>query len=466
MSLPDSASAFAQLGLSPELVRAVAERGYVEPTAIQRQAIPVILAGKDVMGGAQTGTGKTAAFTLPILERLAPHANTSFSPARHPVRALILAPTRELALQVEESVRGYGKHSPLRSTAVFGGVDIDPQLEALKRGVEVVVATPGRLLDHVQQKSVNLSTVQMLVLDEADRMLDMGFMPDIRRILALLPTARQNLLFSATFPPEVKKLADTILRDPVSIQVDRRNSTAEGVEQSVCAVAEKDKRAVLVRLLRARPNDQVLVFVNTKQGASQLARALERDKFAASAIHSDRSQLERLETLSAFKENRIRILVATDIAARGLDIQELPLVVNYDLPPNPEDYIHRIGRTGRAGAAGAAVTLVSRDEERGLADIERLTKQKLERRDPDQLTASIEAAAVPGEFEEDTPIPSFIPRHFPAAPEVSTTSVLLGNKRDTDNTRTPWQGSEVRNSAAGRGQLAALLGGLKKLPTN
>jgi ATP-dependent RNA helicase RhlE len=369
---------FAELGLSAELLRAVADTGYTEPTPVQAQAIPLILQGRDVLARAQTGTGKTAAFTLPLLQQLAPHANTSFSPARHPVRALILTPTRELAAQVEESVRVYGKHLALRSTVVFGGMDIEPQLEALRRGVEVLVATPGRLLDHVGQKSVNLGTAQILVLDEADRMLDMGFLPDIRRILGLLPGERQNLLFSATFPDEVKKLADGLLKNPETIQIARRDSPAELVQQVVYEVPKAQKRALLESFI-AMHEEQLLVFTNTKQQAGRLARELERDGCVATAIHSDRSQAERLQALADFKTGKVRVLVATDIAARGLDIEELPYVVNYELPFAAEDYIHRIGRTGRAGSTGHAVSLVAPEESRQLADIERLMKRSIER---------------------------------------------------------------------------------------
>ena len=369
---------FADLGLIEELTRAVSERGYTEPTPIQREAIPVILAGRDVMAGAQTGTGKTAGFTLPLLQRLAPHASVSVSPARHPVRALALAPTRELAVQVADSVTAYSKYLKLRSTVVYGGVAIQPQEAAVRAGVEILVATPGRLLDHVQQKTLKLNQVEILVLDEADRMLDMGFMPDIQRILALLPRERQNLLFSATFPKEIQALAGEILRDPVVIQVSPRNAAAETVRQQVMFVAQDEKRATLARLIRAGGWHQTLVFTRTKIETGRLARQLDRDGINAAAIHGDKSQGERIEALEKFKKGEIAVLVATDVAARGLDIQELPRVVNFELPRAPEDYIHRIGRTGRAGNSGEALSLVSDDELKSLAAIENLLKRKLE----------------------------------------------------------------------------------------
>ena len=372
-------TSFDALGLNPTILRAVAERGYVTPTPIQAKAIPAILAGKDIMGGAQTGTGKTAGFTLPMLQRLLAHANSSPSPARHPVRALILTPTRELAIQVEESVREYGKYTGLRGTVVYGGVGMDTQEAALRAGVELLVATPGRLLDHLQQKTLNLNQVEIFVLDEADRMLDMGFIPDIKRIIALLPAKRQNLLFSATFSQEIKKLADQLLNQPELIEVARRNTAAETVTQLAYVCRADDKRALLERLLRDRGEEQALVFMRTKQGAGRLARQLEKDGFDATAIHGDKSQLARLEALDGFKEGKVRVLVATDVAARGLDIEELPLVFNFELPYVPEDYIHRIGRTGRAGASGVAISIVGPDEEKLLAEIERLLKRTLPR---------------------------------------------------------------------------------------
>ena len=369
---------FDELGLLPELLKAVAEAGYSEPTPIQAQAIPVVLEGKDVMGGAQTGTGKTAGFVLPLLQRLARHASTSPSPARHPVRALILTPTRELAMQVHESVQTYGKHVPLRDLVVYGGVDIKPQIEALRKGVEIVVATPGRLLDHVEQKTVSFNFVEVLVLDEADRMLDMGFIPDIKRILALLPKERQSLLFSATFSEEIKKLADSMLRAPVLIEVARRNALTETVTHRIHPVAQDDKRQLLAHLLKRSNVSQVLVFVGTKFGASRLAHYLERQGINATAIHGDKSQQQRTEALEAFKSGAVRVLVATDVAARGLDIDDLPHVINYELPHVPEDYVHRIGRTGRAGKEGDATSLVCAEERGKLAEIEKLIKRQIE----------------------------------------------------------------------------------------
>ncbi len=370
---------FTDLNLLPEILRAVADEGYQDPTPIQAKAIPAILARRDIMGCAQTGTGKTAGFTLPLLQLLAPQANTSISPARHPVRALILVPTRELAAQVHDSVKAYGRHLPLRSTVVYGGIDMAPQLKALHAGVEILVATPGRLLDHVQQKSVNLSRVEILVLDEADRMLDMGFLPDIKRILACLPPQRQNLLFSATFSEEIKRLANQLLRNPLLIEVARRNAPADLVKHQVFEVPALRKRALLAHLIRTRDMKQVLVFVRMKRDANRLARELVRDGIEATAIHSDRTQGEREQALQEFKDGKATVLVATDIAARGIDIEELPYVVNYELPYTPEDYVHRIGRTGRAGLPGEAISLMCPDETRMLADIEKLLKRELPR---------------------------------------------------------------------------------------
>ena len=405
---PDSSSpaapgeaklSFSALGLIPELTRAVADQGYLEPTPIQAKAIPVVLQRRDVMGAAQTGTGKTAGFTLPILQLLAPQANTSLSPARHPTRALILTPTRELAAQIEESVRNYGKYLPLRGTVVYGGVDIDPQIKALRAGVEILVATPGRLLDHLHQKSVNLSRVEILVLDEADRMLDMGFIPDIKRILSVLPAQRQNLLFSATFPEEVRRLAKELLRMPVTIEVAPRNAPADLVTHQVHLVPVLKKRSLLVRLIRSRDMRQVLVFVRMKRDANRLARQLQQDGIPAKEIHSDRTQEERMQALEDFKQGNCPVLVATDIAARGIDIEELPFVINYELPHTPEDYVHRIGRTGRAGMPGEAISLVAPDEAKFLEDIEKLLKRKLPR-----------ASATPAPAEDQHPARGREPR--------------------------------------------------------
>jgi ATP-dependent RNA helicase RhlE len=368
---------FEELGLAPDILRALADAGYSQPTPIQAQAIPVVLSGRDVMAAAQTGTGKTASFTLPMLQTMLPHANTSTSPARHPVRALILAPTRELAAQVQENVQIYSKYVPVRSTVVYGGVNIDPQIAELRKGVEILVATPGRLLDHLQNRSVNLSQVEFLVLDEADRMLDMGFMPDIRRILSHLPAKRRTLLFSATFPEEIRKLARDFLNNPQIIEVARQNTTAETVTQIAYRVANEQKRRVLVDIVRGENLTQLLVFTNTKIGANKLARELERAGISATAIHSDKTQQARMQALDDFKAGRMKVLVATDIAARGLDIDDLPCVVNFDLPYSAEDYVHRIGRTGRAGASGKAISLVSPEEKRLLTDIEKFIKREL-----------------------------------------------------------------------------------------
>src|SRR5688500_7178664 len=353
--------------------------GYEKPTPIQEQAIPLVLSGRDLMAGAQTGTGKTAAFALPILQRLFPHASPSASPARHPVRALILTPTRELAVQVAESFRDYGRHLPLRSTVVYGGVDMNAQIQELRRGVEVLVATPGRLLDHVQQKTVMFNQVSMLVLDEADRMLDMGFLPDIKRIIALLPAQRQNLLFSATFPDEIRTLAKTLLTNPAEIQIAARNAVADLVSHVLHPVAREKKRELLAYLIQTRGLKQVLVFTGTRIGANRLAHQLRRDHIHADAIHGDKSQAEREAALADFKSGKTAVLVATDVASRGLDIEGLPQVVNFDVPHSPEDYVHRIGRTGRAGLAGEAISLVAPQDMEAMGAIERLIKKRIER---------------------------------------------------------------------------------------
>ena len=370
---------FSDFGLHPDVLKAVTAAGYTKPTPIQAKAIPVVMAGHDVMAAAQTGTGKTAGFALPIINALMPSASHSASPARHPVRALIIAPTRELADQIHDNVKTYIQFTPLRSAAVFGGVDMQPQTNALRAGVEILIATPGRLLDHVQQKSVNLSQVQLLVLDEADRMLDMGFLPDIQRIINLLSPRRQNLMFSATFSDEIRKLAKRFLNEPKLIEVARPNTLAENVEQTVYHVPSEDlKRDAVGALIRERGIEQVIVFSNTKIGAGRLARHLQKEGFLAEAIHGDKSQQERLKTLDGFKAGDIKVLVATDVAARGLDIAELPAVINYDLPHSPEDYVHRIGRTGRAGASGMALSLMVDHDQKALAEIEKLTKRKLD----------------------------------------------------------------------------------------
>jgi superfamily II DNA/RNA helicase len=378
-SAPTPTVRFADFGLANEIQRALTDAGYEHPTPIQAQAIPVVLKGHDVMGAAQTGTGKTASFSLPIIQNLMVHANSSMSPARHPVRALVLCPTRELAIQVAENVMAYAKHTPLRSTVVFGGMDMKQQSAILRGGVEIVIATPGRLLDHVEQKNVSLGQVQMLVMDEADRMLDMGFLPDLQRIINMLPKKRQNLMFSATFSPEIKKLANSFLNNPITIEVARSNATADKVTQVVYKVDEEHKRDAVAHLIRGRELKQILVFSNTKIGASRLARSLEQEGIKALAIHGDKTQQERIQALDAFKNGEIEVLVATDVAARGLDISDLPCVINYDLPYNAEDYVHRIGRTGRAGASGDALSLLTDKDDRLLADIEKLIKQTITR---------------------------------------------------------------------------------------
>ncbi|MEJ5211823.1 MAG: DEAD/DEAH box helicase [Burkholderiales bacterium] len=368
---------FSELGLAEPIVRAVTEHGYTTPTPIQRQAIPAVLAGGDLLAGAQTGTGKTAGFVLPILHRLGQRPGTNPAPGRP--RALILVPTRELAAQVEESVRIYGRYTALSSMAMFGGVSINPQIARLKKRLDILVATPGRLLDHVQQGTLDLSGVEVLVLDEADRMLDMGFIHDIRRILALLPGQRQNLLFSATFSDEIKSLADKLLNRPALIEAARRNATADTIAQKIHPVDRDRKRELLAHLVKTHQWFQVLVFTRTKHGANRLAEQLSCDGIPALAIHGNKSQAARTRALSEFRQGKLQVLVATDIAARGIDIAELPHVVNYELPNVPEDYVHRIGRTGRAGSPGEAVSLVCVDEHRFLADIERLIQRRLPR---------------------------------------------------------------------------------------
>ncbi len=366
---------FDQLGLSADILRAVAEEGYTAPTPIQSQAIPVILEGKDVLAGAQTGTGKTAGFTLPLLQRLDAEAKATKA---HRIRALVLTPTRELAAQVGEAVQTYGKHLDLKSAVIFGGVKINPQIDALKKGVDILIATPGRLLDHVGQGTLHLEDVEVLVLDEADRMLDMGFIHDIKKVLALLPEKRQNLLFSATYSEEIKALADDLLDNPVPIEVARRNTAAETVAQKVVRVDRKRKAALLSFLVGSNDWKQVLVFTRTKHGANRLSQHLEKDGLTAAAIHGNKSQGARTRALAGFKSGDIRVLVATDIAARGLDIDELPHVVNFELPNVAEDYVHRIGRTGRAGCEGEALSLVCVDEDRLLADIHKLIGREIE----------------------------------------------------------------------------------------
>ena len=412
---------FAALGLSEEIVRAVTERGYTEPTPIQAQAIPVVLSGRDLLAGAQTGTGKTAGFTLPILQRLSTTAKPATGKA--PIRALILAPTRELAAQIEESVREYGKHLKLHSMMMFGGVNINPQIQKLRGRVDILVATPGRLLDHVQQRTVDLSQIEILVLDEADRMLDMGFIRDIKKILALLPKQRQNLLFSATFSAEIKLLADGLLNKPALVEVARQNATAELITQRVYPVDRERKRELLAHLIKEHNWHQVLVFTRTKHGANRLAEQLGKDDIPALAIHGNKSQAARTRALAEFKSGELQVLVATDIAARGIDIIELPHVVTYELPNVPDDYVHRIGRTGRAGSEGEASSLVCIDERKLLNDIERLTKSE------------IPVVQVPG-FEPD--------------PRIKAEPILSGQNRGQQN--------RGRGQGQGRGQSASRAG--------
>ena len=375
---PELPSRFDVLPLDPKLLRAVADQGYATMTPIQAKAIPLVLAGRDVMGAAQTGTGKTAAFSIPLLQRMLKHETASMSPARHPVRALVLAPTRELADQVAANIKTYAKHTQLRATVVFGGIDMKPQTLELKQGVEVLIATPGRLLDHIEAKNCVLNQVEYVVLDEADRMLDIGFLPDLQRILSYLPKQRQTLLFSATFSPEIRRLSQSYLQDPITVEVARPNATATNVEQRFYSVTSDDKRRAVLHILRERSITQALVFVNSKLGAARLARSFDRDGLRTAALHGDKSQDERLKALDAFKRGDTDVLVATDVAARGLDIVDLPAVFNFDVPYNAEDYVHRIGRTGRAGASGLAVTLVTRDDTRLVSDIEKLIKKKID----------------------------------------------------------------------------------------
>jgi len=394
---------FESLGLQPALLRALAALGYETPTPVQAEAVPLILAGRDLLAGSQTGTGKTAAFTLPLLQRLFPAGQRPAS-ATARVRALVLTPTRELAVQIHESVRAYGKHLPLKSAQVFGGVGMQPQVQALRTGVDVLIATPGRLIDHLQQRTVDLRGIDTLVLDEADRMLDMGFLPALKKILAALPKERQTLLFSATYADEIKQLAAQFLRDPAEIQIARQNSVVDTIAHRIFPVDSERKRDLLVEVLRDDSRRQVLVFARTKHGSDRLAKQLCAAGFRADAIHGNKSQNARQRALNDFKAGRVTVLVATDIAARGLDIEQLPMVVNYDLPNVPEDYVHRIGRTGRNGATGLALSLVSRDEEEQLHGILKLLKTELE------------TITIPG-FEPRQPVRTSLPS--PRAPKAA-----------------------------------------------
>ncbi|HRP94969.1 MAG TPA: DEAD/DEAH box helicase [Rhodocyclaceae bacterium] len=397
---------FASLGLAEPLLRAIADTGYTTPTPIQAQAIPLVLAGGDLLAAAQTGTGKTAGFTLPVLQRLSSHHAAAHKPGRP--RCLILTPTRELAAQVQESVETYGRHLPLTSMVMFGGVNINPQIHALRSRVDILVATPGRLLDHAGQKTVDLSGVEILVLDEADRMLDMGFIRDIRRILALLPQKRQSLLFSATFSDEIRELANGLLKQPGCVEVARRNTTSELVSQSVYMIGQKQKRELLTHLVRQNDWRQVLVFTRTKHGANKLAEYLGKQGIASAAIHGNKSQSARTRALAQFKDGALPVLVATDIAARGLDIDQLPHVVNFELPNVPEDYVHRIGRTGRAGSPGHAISLVDVEETKHLAGIERLIRTRIARATADGFIPN--AIEVPGRDDVAPESPHATPR--------------------------------------------------------
>jgi ATP-dependent RNA helicase RhlE len=379
---------FNSLGLTDSLLRSINDSGYTTPTPIQQKAIPAVLEGRDVMAAAQTGTGKTAGFTLPLLQVLSnQNSRQSYRP-----RALVLTPTRELAAQVQESIETYGKHERLNSGVVFGGVNINPQMRMLKRGVDILVATPGRLLDLYQQKAVQFSEIEVLILDEADRMLDMGFIHDIKRIMALLPRQRQNLMFSATFSPDIRKLAKTIVHNPVEIDVAPRNSTVEAISQGMYRV-EKPVKAQLLELILSQNAEQTLVFSRTKHGADNLVKRLKRSNISAEAIHGNKSQAQRTRVLRDFKNDRVQVLVATDIAARGIDIDQLAMVINFDMPHVPEDYVHRIGRTGRAGASGQAISLVSGEEVKQLRAIERLIKQSIKQLSYDESKLSHRAPA-------------------------------------------------------------------------
>ncbi|MCW1965176.1 DEAD/DEAH box helicase [Polynucleobacter sp.] len=445
---PPATTTFADFGLDPLIQKAVAQQGYNTPTPIQAQSIPHVLAGSDLMGAAQTGTGKTAAFVLPIIQKILRHASNSASPARHPIRALVLTPTRELAVQVAENAASYSQYTDLRTAVVYGGVDMKEQVTILRNGVEILIATPGRLLDHIGSKVANLSQVEILVLDEADRMLDMGFLPDLQRIINLIPTARQTLLFSATFSPEIKKLAQSYLRSPVTVEVARQNAAADTVKQVVHLVAAADKQRAIVKVLENRTRQglsrQCIIFTNSRLGCARLARALERDGIKAGAIHGDKSQGERTLTLDAFKSGEIEALVATDVAARGLDIPDMPCVINHELPFNAEDFIHRIGRTGRAGSKGDAIALVDESEKRLLDDIEKLMKRKLE------VAPLPDVKSVPGQITD----PFF---YKPYEPSSATKPAASEQVSTTNAPEVKKVGITPAKPAVG-----ALLGGFKK----
>lgn len=486
--------AFASMALAQPLQQAVTDMGYTEMTPIQAKAIPLVLSGHDVMGAAQTGTGKTAAFSLPLLQKMLPHENASMSPARHPVRAVVLLPTRELADQVAVSICDYARHTKLRIACVFGGVDIKPQAAELKCGVEVLIATPGRLLDHIEARNCVLNQVEYVVLDEADRMLDIGFLPDLQRILSYLPKKRQTLLFSATFSPEIKNLAKSYLQNPQLVEVARPNATATNIVQRVIEVGEDDKRRALQQLLRDEKITQAIVFCNSKLGTARLARSLEREGFKTAALHGDKTQDDRLKALEAFKHGEVQLLVATDVAARGLDVTDLPAVFNYDLPFHAEDYVHRIGRTGRAGAKGMAISFVDPRQRKALAEIEKLVKKTftVERLQvaSDEDTRSRRAPAWPnargGEaapkrtrrFSDDERSERMA-RHAQAdardigyaVPDIGTQDPLFDTPYEAPETDEPTKAVDLpalqknaisRYIRQKRGQVAALLGGGKK----
>jgi superfamily II DNA/RNA helicase len=454
---PAATITFADFGLDPLIQKAVSEQGYTIPTPIQAQSIPHVLAGSDLMGAAQTGTGKTAAFVLPIIQKILRHASNSASPARHPIRALVLTPTRELAVQVAENAASYSKHTDLRTAVVYGGVDMKEQVALLRNGVEILIATPGRLLDHIGSKVANLSQVELLVLDEADRMLDMGFLPDLQRIINLIPAQRQTLLFSATFSPEIKKLAQSYLRTPVTVEVARQNAAADTVKQVVHMVSSSDKQGAIVKVLENRTRQglsrQCIIFTNSRLGCAKLARALERDGIKAGAIHGDKSQGERTLTLDAFKSGAIEVLVATDVAARGLDIPDMPCVINHELPYNAEDFIHRIGRTGRAGSTGDAIALVDASEKRLLDDIEKLMKRKLEVKPLPQGAASVARTSSNSNTSAKMSDPFFYMPYEPGAPKESELSSV-------SSAATP-ESKKVGITPA-KPAVGALLGGFKK----
>ena len=454
---PAATSTFAVFGLDPLIQKAVSEQGYTNPTPIQAQSIPHVLAGRDLMGAAQTGTGKTAAFVLPIIQKILRHASNSASPARHPIRALVLTPTRELAVQVAENAASYSKYTDLRTAVVYGGVDMKDQVAVLRNGVEILIATPGRLLDHIGSKVANLSQVELLVLDEADRMLDMGFLPDLQRIINLIPAQRQTLLFSATFSPEIKKLAQSYLRTPVTVEVARQNAAADTVNQVVHMVPSSDKQRAIVSVLESRAQQglsrQCIIFTNSRLGCAKLARALERDGIKAGAIHGDKSQGERTLTLDAFKSGTIEVLVATDVAARGLDIPEMPCVINHELPFNAEDFIHRIGRTGRAGSTGDAIALVDPSEKRLLDDIEKLMKRKLNIMPLPVGTIASSKSNRSSSPSEKTADPFF---YMPYEPGTSQ-----NGERASSNTAATQENKKVGIIPA-KPAVGALLGGIKK----